>query len=88
MEIRITMKTPEEALRALGYEHRPKAKDFLKWDANGRFHAKVASKQVRIHYDLDVDGNHVASIPMPIHMNRERARIQSYVDKQRNGKTN
>lgn len=79
MEIRITMKNPEAVLRALGYEHRPKAKDFLRWDANGRFHAKLKGKQVCIHYDLDVDGNHVASIPMPVHMQKEKARIQRLI---------
>jgi hypothetical protein len=83
MHIRIGMDDPTEVLLALGYVHRPRADDYLKNDVNGRFHAKVNGKQITIHYDLDVDGKHVASIPMPYLMQKERARVQSYKDSKR-----
>jgi len=84
MEIRIGIEhNAGWALKQLGYIHRRHPNDFVKDDANGRFHAKIQGNKVSIHYDVDVDGKHVASIPLPVHMRKELARVQSYVDKQR-----
>jgi hypothetical protein len=87
MEIRIGIeRNAGWALKQLGYTHRRHPNDFVKEDANGRFHAKITGTHVKIHYDVDVDGKHVASIPLPAHMRQELARVQRYVDKQRTKK--
>lgn len=89
MNVRIGITNPQAVLVALGYKRRRRMRDFIKPDVNGRFHAKLEGKKVYLHYDVDVDGTHVAGVPMPIHLKKERARIQSLVDKKRiHGKTN
>lgn len=71
----------KKKLHQLGYSHRRAKDDYVRNDANGRFHIKYSRHgKWFLHYDFfGAFGMHISNIPMTSHLDREVERINHYL---------